>query len=204
MCHRQEKTCNYLNNWVLYAKIFLGYGKCGVAVIRVSGPRSGHALLRLTKLKALPQPRVALLRKIYNPINNDVLDRGLILWFPGKFYTLFRRYRIVMSVSGPSSFTGEDCCEFQVHGSVAVVSAIMKSLSTVESLRPAEPGEFTRRAFHSGKLDLTEVEGLADLLQAETEMQRKQVILVFYKFINVAIIKSISVFKYRGSCKKMQ
>lgn len=107
-----------------------------------------------------------------------------------------------MSVSGPSSFTGEDCCEFQVHGSVAVVSAIMKSLSTVESLRPAEPGEFTRRAFHSGKLDLTEVEGLADLLQAETEMQRKQVILVFYKFINVAIIKSISVFKYRGSCKK--
>lgn len=76
---------------------------------------------------------------------------------------------------GPSSFTGEDCCEFHVHGGVAVVNAVFDALSHIPDLRLAEPGEFTRRAFFNGKLDLTEVEGLADLLQAETELQRQQV-----------------------------
>lgn len=80
--------------------------------------------------------------------------------------------------SGPKSFTGEDCCEFQVHGGLAVISSILNGLQNVPNLRPAEPGEFTRRAFNGGKLDLTEVEGLSDLLQAETEMQRRQVCCV--------------------------
>lgn len=77
----------------------------------------------------------------------------------------------------PKSFTGEDSCEFQIHGSLAVISSIFKSLNTITQTRPAEPGEFTKRAFFNGKMDLTEVEGLADLLQAETELQRKQAYL---------------------------
>lgn len=77
---------------------------------------------------------------------------------------------------GPSSFTGEDCCEFHVHGGVAVINSVFDALSNIPNLRLAEAGEFTRRAFFNGKLDLTEVEGLADLLQAETELQRQQVL----------------------------
>lgn len=75
----------------------------------------------------------------------------------------------------PNSFTGEDSCEFQVHGSVAVIETLLRSLGGIDDVRLAEPGEFVRRAFHNGKLDLTEVEGLADLINAETELQRKQV-----------------------------
>lgn len=84
---------------------------------------------------------------------------------------------ILSCLPGPHSFTGEDCCEFQVHGGQAVIKSVLEALNTIEGCRPAEAGEFTRRAFHSGKLDLTEVEGLADLIHAETEMQRKQALL---------------------------
>ncbi|RZB39267.1 tRNA modification GTPase GTPBP3, mitochondrial, partial [Asbolus verrucosus] len=111
-------------------------------------------------MSILPQPRTAILRSIKHPISKEILDKGLILWFPG-----------------PQSFTGEDCCEFHVHGGIAVVNSILDALSSISKLRLAEPGEFTRRAFYNGKLDLTEVEGLADLLQAETEIQRKQAFL---------------------------
>ncbi|XP_054837529.1 tRNA modification GTPase GTPBP3, mitochondrial [Eublepharis macularius] len=134
-----------------------GQGKCGVAVIRTSGPASGVAVLRLTGTKELPQPRSAALRRICDPKSSEMLDRGLVLWFPG-----------------PGSFTGEDVAEFHVHGGPAVVSGILTALGSLPQVRLAVPGEFAKRAFQNGKLDLTEAEGLGDLIHAETEGQRRQ------------------------------
>ncbi|PBC34417.1 tRNA modification GTPase GTPBP3 [Apis cerana cerana] len=132
-----------------------GYGKCGVAVIRISGPKALVALKRMTKISEL-KPRMALLKKIYDPETKEMLDRGLCLWFPG-----------------PNSFTGEDCIEFHVHGGPAVITSILNALAKLH-FQLALPGEFTRRAFLNGKLDLTEAEGIGDLIEAETEKQRKQ------------------------------
>ncbi|XP_036097789.1 tRNA modification GTPase GTPBP3, mitochondrial [Molossus molossus] len=134
-----------------------GQGRCGIAVIRTSGPASGHALRSLTAPRDLPRARSACLRRLIDPLSGEPLDRALVLWFPG-----------------PQSFTGEDCAEFHVHGGPAVVSGVLQALGRVPGLRPAEAGEFTRRAFAHGKLSLTEVEGLADLIHAETEAQRRQ------------------------------
>ncbi|XP_024899605.1 tRNA modification GTPase GTPBP3, mitochondrial isoform X2 [Pteropus alecto] len=134
-----------------------GQGRCGIAVIRTSGPASGHALRSLTAPRDLPPARSACLRLLRDPCSGEPLDRALVLWFPG-----------------PQSFTGEDCAEFHVHGGPAVVSGVLQALGRVPGLRPAEAGEFTRRAFAHGKLSLTEVEGLADLIHAETEAQRRQ------------------------------
>ncbi|TSM94642.1 tRNA modification GTPase GTPBP3, mitochondrial [Bagarius yarrelli] len=134
-----------------------GRGPCGVAVVRVSGPDAAGALRALTSLKRTLIPRTAHLRNITHPKSNELLDRGLILWFPG-----------------PHSFTGEDSAEFHIHGGPAVINGVLQALGSLPGLRPAEAGEFTRRAFHAGKLDLTEVEGLGDLIHAETEAQRRQ------------------------------
>ncbi|KAM6107099.1 5-taurinomethyluridine-[tRNA] synthase subunit GTPB3, mitochondrial [Pterocles gutturalis] len=134
-----------------------GHGRCGVAVIRSSGPGSRGALQSLTGPPQLPPPRVMALRRIRDPATAETLDRGLIVWFPG-----------------PRSFTGEDCAELHVHGGPAVVSGVLRALGRLPGLRPAEPGEFTRRAFRRGKLDLTAAEGLGDLIRAETEAQRRQ------------------------------
>ncbi|XP_071655822.1 tRNA modification GTPase GTPBP3, mitochondrial isoform X2 [Patagioenas fasciata] len=134
-----------------------GHGRCGVAVIRTSGPGSGGALRSLTGRPELPPPRVLALRRIRDPSTAETLDRGLVVWFPG-----------------PRSFTGEDCAELHVHGGPAVVSGVLRALGSLPGLRPAEPGEFTRRAFRRGKLDLTAAEGLGDLIHAETEAQRRQ------------------------------
>lgn len=123
----------------------------GVAVIRLSGPKVREAFLYLAG--ELPPPRAMALRRIGA---DTQLDQGLVAWFPG-----------------PNSFTGEDCAEFHVHGSPAGVKAILRSLNTF-GIRLASPGEFTRRAFENGKLDLIAVEGLGDLLSAETEKQRQQ------------------------------
>ncbi|TGY89010.1 tRNA uridine-5-carboxymethylaminomethyl(34) synthesis GTPase MnmE [Marinicauda algicola] len=128
-------------------------GRAGVAVLRVSGPRAAAILGSLAG--GLPEPRRAALRALRGA-DGGVIDRGLVLWFPG-----------------PASFTGEDCAEFHVHGGPAVIAAMADALS-VAGARPAEAGEFTRRAFEHGKLDLTEAEGLADLVDAETEGQRAQ------------------------------
>ena len=132
-----------------------GPGRAAVAVVRVSGPRSGHALEVLSG--GLPEARVATLRELRDPRSGAVLDRALVLWFPG-----------------PRSFTGEDLAEFHLHGGRAVVAGVLEALCRIDGLRPAEPGEFTRRAFGAGRLDLAEVEGLADLLNAETAAQRRQ------------------------------
>lgn len=146
------------HNSTIYA-LSSAHGKAGVAIIRVSGRKASHALLGLTGSKKLPEPRKACLKTLKHPRSNEVLDQGLVLWFPG-----------------PASFTGEDCVEFHVHGGVAVVASVLSALSKVSGLRPADPGEFTKRAFAADKLDLTQVEGLADLLAAETEIQRKQAV----------------------------
>ncbi|XP_032567552.1 tRNA modification GTPase GTPBP3, mitochondrial [Chiroxiphia lanceolata] len=132
-------------------------GRCGVAVIRASGPGSRGALQTLTGTPKLPPPRVLALRRIRDPDTAETLDRGLIVWFPG-----------------PRSFTGEDCAELHVHGGPAVVSGVLRALGRLPGLRPADPGEFTLRAFRRGKLDLTAAEGLGDLIRAETEAQRRQ------------------------------
>ncbi|MCX5494835.1 tRNA uridine-5-carboxymethylaminomethyl(34) synthesis GTPase MnmE [Kaistia dalseonensis] len=126
----------------------------GVAVIRLSGPRVRFGLEMI--LGAVPEPRIATLRVLRDPASGEALDRGLVLFF-----------------AGPSSFTGEDVAEFQVHGGRAVVASILAMLAALPGYRPAEAGEFTRRAFANGRADLTEIEGLADLVAAETEMQRR-------------------------------
>ena len=131
-------------------------GKAGIAVIRVSGPRAGHALADLTGMTNAA-PRYASRCQLINPVGGGRLDDCLSLWFPA-----------------PASFTGEDIVEFHLHGGRATVRAVSEVLSGMEDIRLAEPGEFTRRAFDNGKLDLTEVEGLADLIDAETEAQRRQ------------------------------
>lgn len=125
----------------------------GLAVIRLSGPNVRFALETMSGV--VPSPRRAVLADICDR-NRKVIDRGLVLYFPG-----------------PHSFTGEDCAEFQVHGGMAVIGAMLSALSSIPDLRSAEPGEFSRRAFENGKMDLTAVEGLADLISAETEAQRK-------------------------------
>ncbi|XP_055850874.1 tRNA modification GTPase GTPBP3, mitochondrial [Episyrphus balteatus] len=137
-----------------------GYGKCGVSVIRVSGPQTRDTLRAIVSKNFVPKDRYATLRSLYHPVTNEMIDKGLVIWFPG-----------------PNSFTGEDSCEFQVHGSLAVVEAMFDALGSIPGLRLSQPGEFTKRSFFAGKLDLTEVEGLADLIHAETEAQRKQALL---------------------------
>lgn len=131
-----------------------GAGKAGVAVVRLSGPACESALKALCG--RVPEPRVAALRSIRDQ-NGETIDRGLILWMPG-----------------PASFTGEDSAELQVHGGRAIVSGLIEALGGLDGLRPADAGEFARRAFTNGKLDLTEIEGLADLIDAETAGQRRQ------------------------------
>ncbi len=129
-------------------------GKAGIAVIRISGPGSHSAVARMTGKPALA--RGMQVRRLFG-IDGTTLDDAVVLCF-----------------SGPSSFTGEDVVELQVHGSTATVAAILKELAKIDGLRLAEPGEFTRRALENEKLDLAQVEGLADLIDAETEAQRKQ------------------------------
>ncbi len=132
-----------------------GRGPAAIAVIRISGPHAAAALSALG-VKA-PEPRKAGLARIRDPRSGEVIDEALVLWFPA-----------------PHSETGEDVAELQAHGGRAVIAAILDALSRVEGLRMAEPGDFTRRGFENGKLDLTAVEGLADLVGAETEGQRRQ------------------------------
>lgn len=133
-----------------------GAGRAGVAVIRLSGPAASPVLEALTD-RPPPPPRHAALRAFCDPNGGLSLDDGIALWFPG-----------------PNSFTGEDVAEIQVHGGPAVIAAIIDAALGQPGMRLAEPGEFTRRAFENGKLDLAEAEGLADLVDAETEGQRRQ------------------------------
>jgi tRNA modification GTPase len=130
-------------------------GRAGIAVVRLSGPRAGAVLAACAG--EVPPARLAHRASFRDPTSGEVIDDGLALFFPA-----------------PRSFTGEDVAELHVHGSRAVVAALIEALARLPGLRLAEPGEFTRRAFENGKLDLTAVEGLADLVAAETAGQRRQ------------------------------
>lgn len=138
-----------------------GAGRAGVAVIRLTGPESLHALQRmLGPASSVPAARRAAVRRLYHPVTGDFIDRAMVLACPG-----------------PASFTGEDVVELHVHGGPSVVSGALEALQCMESslgMASAGAGDFTRRAFSNGKMDLTAVEGLADLLEAETEAQRRQ------------------------------
>jgi len=137
-----------------------GPGVSGIAVIRISGKETKVAINKITG-KSLPKPRMAVLRK-FNKINdNQLIDEGILLWFPG-----------------PESYTGEDMAEFHVHGSRAVIKEIQNSLSQIPNLRLAEAGEFTKLAFQNGKINLLKAESVSDLISSETEIQRQQAIKV--------------------------
>ncbi len=131
-------------------------GRAGVAVLRVSGPAAAAAAVAMTGIEP-DRPRHAIRCRMADPEGGEALDDGLMLWFPG-----------------PRSFTGEDVVEFHIHGGRATVDAVAGALAALPGLRPAEPGEFSRRAFLAGKLDLTAVEAIADLVDAETDAQRRQ------------------------------
>lgn len=130
-------------------------GRSALAIVRVSGPRVRFVLETLTG--GVPADRRASLRAIRDPKSGTLIDRGVVLFF-----------------SGPASQTGEDCAEFQVHGGRAVVAALVKTLGELPGLRPAEPGEFAERALINGRMDLLDLESLADLVDSETELQRQQ------------------------------
>ena len=137
-----------------------GPGISGVAIIRISGSDASKAITLLTR-KPLPVPRAASFRKINNINNSELIDEGIIIWFPG-----------------PESYTGEDMVEIHVHGGKAIVLALQKELSKIENFRLAEPGEFTKIAFQNGKINLLKAESIADLISAETEIQRLQAVKI--------------------------
>ena len=137
-----------------------GPGVSGIAIIRVSGPETSNVIKLLTN-KSLPQARLATLRKINKINTSELIDEAIILWFPG-----------------PESYTGEDMAEFHIHGSKAVIDALHASISEVENCRLAEAGEFTKLAFQNGKINLLKAESIADLISAETEIQRQQAIKI--------------------------
>ena len=137
-----------------------GPGVSGVAIIRISGPGAAKAIKLLTK-KDLPIPRIATLRKINDINTSEFIDEGIIIWFPG-----------------PQSYTGEDMAEIHIHGGKAIVLTLQNELSKIENFRLAEPGEFTKIAFQNGKINLLKAEGIADLISAETEIQRLQAVKI--------------------------
>ena len=137
-----------------------GPGVSGVAIIRISGIEASSVIKLLTN-KEMPKPRMATLRKINNINTSELIDEGIIIWFPG-----------------PESYTGEDMAEIHVHGGKAVVLAVQREISKVKNCRLAEPGEFTKLAFENGKINLLKAESIADLISAETEIQRLQAVKI--------------------------
>ncbi len=137
-----------------------GPGLAGISVIRVSGNLTKKVILDLTN-EVLPEPRMATKRKFKKISNNELIDEGILIWFPG-----------------PRSYTGEDMAEFHVHGSRAVIEAMHLSISKIDGCRLAEPGEFTKIAFQNEKINLLEAESISDLISSETEIQRQQAIKI--------------------------
>ena len=137
-----------------------GSGISGIAVIRVSGKNTKEVIKKLTG-SGLPRPRVATLKKFNKNGEKNLIDEGVVLWFPA-----------------PNSYTGEDLAEFHVHGSRAVVNAMHLAISKIKNCRLAEPGEFTKKAFQNGRINLLKAESIADLISAETEIQRKQAVKI--------------------------
>ena len=153
--HKKNSRYNIL--MTIYA-LSTGPGISGVAIIRISGPEASNVIKSITG-KEIPKPRVATLRKINNINTSELIDEGIILWFPG-----------------PESYTGEDMAEIHIHGGKAVILAVQNQISKVQNCKLAEPGEFTKLAFQNGKINLLKAESIADLISAETEIQRLQAV----------------------------
>ncbi len=158
-----------------------GHGISGIAVIRISGPKVEEIIKLITKSQ-LPKPREATLKKFTKINNSELIDEGLLIWFPG-----------------PESYTGENMAEIHVHGSIAVVSAILDQLSKIENCRLAEPGEFTKIAFQNEKINLLKAESISDLISAETEIQRQQAVKIMsgrssekFNFLREKLLKILS------------
>jgi len=158
-----------------------GPGISGIAIIRISGHETSN-VLRLITGKELPTARVATLRKINKINTSELIDEGIILWFPG-----------------PESYTGEDMAEIHVHGSKAVIDAMHSTISQNKNCRLAEPGEFTKLAFQNGKINLLKAESIADLISSETEIQRQQAIKIMngksasqFNFLREKLLKILS------------
>jgi tRNA modification GTPase len=158
-----------------------GRGPSGIAILRLSGKDSLQISKLITKKSDIKSKEVNLC-KFHDPSNDKIIDEGLLLWFPG-----------------PNSYTGEDLAEFHTHGSNAVVSCFLRVLSEQENCRLAEPGEFTKIAFQNNKIDLIEAESIADLIHAETELQRQQAIKLvqgnasnYYNSLREKLVKSLS------------
>ena len=158
-----------------------GPGIAGVSIVRVSGSETQKVIQLLTN-KKLPSPRVATLRKFNKISTSELIDEGILLWFPG-----------------PESYTGEDMAEIQVHGSKAVIDALYTSILSIENCRLAEPGEFTKLAFQNGKINLLKAESIADLISSETEIQRQQAIKIMngksadqFNFLREKLLKILS------------
>ena len=137
-----------------------GSGLSGVAIIRISGREASNVIKALTS-KEIPKPRLATLRKINNINTSELIDEGIVIWFPG-----------------PESYTGEDMAEIHIHGGKAGILAVQNEISKVKNCRLAEPGEFTKLAFQNGKINLLKAESIADLISAETEIQRLQAVKI--------------------------
>tara|TARA_X000000368_G_scaffold209753_1_gene165664 strand:+ start:188 stop:1519 length:1332 start_codon:yes stop_codon:yes gene_type:complete len=158
-----------------------GPGISGVAVIRIAGKETSKVIKLITN-KNVPPPRKATLRKLNKINTSELIDEGIVLWFPG-----------------PESYTGEDMAEIQVHGSKAVVDALHHSISNIKNCRLAEPGEFTKLAFQNGKINLLKAESIADLISSETEIQRQQAIKIMngksadqFNFLREKLLKILS------------
>lgn len=148
-----------MDNKTIYA-LSTVYGKSGVAIIRISGDSALEVIKQMTKLNSNKvKPRYAYFTDLLDIVSHETLDKVLVLYF-----------------KAPYSFTGEDIVEIHTHGSKAVISSVINSLSKIENYRLAEPGEYSKRAFYNGKMDLTEAEGLADLIDSETAEQQKYAI----------------------------
>ena len=137
-----------------------GPGTSGVAIIRISGSKVKDVIISITK-GTFPKPRVATLKKILKIKSKELIDEGIIIWFPG-----------------PNSYTGEDMAEIHVHGSIAVIQSILENLSNIKNCRLAEPGEFTKIAFQNDKINLLKAESIGDLIASETEIQRRQALKI--------------------------
>ena len=137
-----------------------GPGISGIAIIRISGPEASNVIKTLTG-REIPKARMATLRKINNINTSELIDEGIFIWFPG-----------------PQSYTGEDMAEVHIHGGRAVVLALQKEIEKIKNCRLAEPGEFTKLAFQNGKINLLKAESIADLISAETEIQRSQAVKI--------------------------
>ena len=158
-----------------------GPGLSGIAVIRVSGSDTLKVLKNMTNLP-IPDPKVASFRKFINAKTREIIDEGILLWFPG-----------------PDSYTGEDMAEIHIHGGKAVILAVQNEIAKIENCRLAEPGEFTKIAFQNDKIDLLKAESIGDLIHAETELQRDQAVKLvqgnasnYYNDLRKKLIKSLS------------